>query len=101
MNEKIEFSSRLRQAMKARNALSTELGSDSCAATDSARWASGTGSQGRPVLKPASAPPLAWVSTESSSCWRCARVSCRPVPTQSGHQPCLLLYENRRGSSAW
>ena len=27
-----------------------------------------------------------------------ARASLTPVPTQSGHQPCLLLYENRRGS---
>ena len=38
--------------------------------------------------------------TESSSALRCSRESARPVPTQSGHQPCLLLYENRRGSSS-
>ena len=38
--------------------------------------------------------------TESSKTWRCSRERRVPVPTQSGHQPCLLLYENRRGSSS-
>src|SRR5690606_10119408 len=27
-------------------------------------------------------------------------LSCKPVPKQPGHQPCLELYENRRGSGS-
>ena len=38
--------------------------------------------------------------TESSSTLRWSLLSFTPVPTQSGHQPCLLLYENKRGSSS-
>ena len=35
--------------------------------------------------------PLLSSVCESSRALRCSRVKARPVPTQSGHQPCLLL----------
>ena len=38
--------------------------------------------------------------TESSNTLRWSLLSFTPVPTQSGHQPCLLLYENKRGSNS-
>ena len=50
--------------------------------------------------KVCSRPFWSSASTESSNTLRWSLVSLTPVPTQSGHQPCLLLYENRRGSSA-
>ena len=41
--------------------------------------------------KDCSRPFSSAASTESSSALRCSLVSLTPVPTQSGHQPCLLL----------
>ena len=58
---------------------------------------SGQGSSTRPSTsgssdgKLCSRPRASSSRTESSSARRCSRVSFRPVPTQPGHQPCLLL----------
>jgi hypothetical protein len=41
--------------------------------------------------KVCSRPLLSSSRTESSNTLRCSFVSFTPVPTQSGHQPCLLL----------
>ena len=41
--------------------------------------------------KVCSRPLLSSACTVSSKALRCSRVSLTPVPTHSGHQPCLLL----------